>query len=181
MSGEIVFQTEWFSIVKKPIVKKPGVSKTDSTDEPFYIMEVPQSAGVLATTKKGEIILVKQFRPAIDDYTLEFPSGAIEPSELPEQAAERELFEETGYRCDQLRLLSEGLTMTNRTDARYFTYLGLDAVLDPQFKPESGVEVVLMPPEELRLLGESGQFRQHSVLGQLVLADWKFGTNLTGL
>jgi ADP-ribose pyrophosphatase len=174
MSSETVFQTEWFTIIKQPYN-----AGSKWAEAPFYIMKVPESAGVLATTAEDEIIMVKQFRPAINDYTLELPSGSIEPSETPELAAARELYEETGYRCDQLRLLSEGQTMTNRTDARYFTFLGLKAALDPAFQPSEDIEVVLLSPQELRLLGTSGQFRQHSVLGQLVLADWKYGTHLT--
>jgi ADP-ribose pyrophosphatase len=174
MSSETVFQTEWFTIIKQSFDEG-----SKSTEAPFYIMKVPESAGVLATTAEGEIVMVKQFRPAINDYTLELPGGSIEPSETPEQAAIRELYEETGYRCDQLRLLCEGQSMTNRTDARYFTFLGLNAALDPAFQPKEDIEVVLLNPQELRLLGTAGRFRQHSVLGQLVLADWKYGTHLT--
>jgi len=174
MSEETVFQTEWFTIVKQPF--RDG---SDPSEKPFYVMKVPESSGVLAMTVDDEIVLVKQFRPAINDYTLELPAGGIEPFETSEQAAARELYEETGYRCSSLRLLSEGQTMTNRTNARYFTFLGLDAVLDPAFQPAEDIEVVLMHPQQLRSLGTSGQFRQHVVLGQLVLADWKYGTHLT--
>ncbi|XP_064606126.1 ADP-sugar pyrophosphatase-like, partial [Liolophura sinensis] len=43
------------------------------------------------------VILVKQYRPPLKGYTLEFPAGLIDKAELPEETAVRELKEETGY------------------------------------------------------------------------------------
>lgn len=41
-------------------------------------------------------VLIKQFRPAINDYIYEFPAGLVDPGETIEDTAKRELFEETG-------------------------------------------------------------------------------------
>ncbi|XP_021097734.1 ADP-sugar pyrophosphatase isoform X3 [Heterocephalus glaber] len=46
------------------------------------------------------IVLVKQFRPPVGGYCLEFPAGLIDDNESPEAAALRELEEETGYKGD---------------------------------------------------------------------------------
>jgi len=43
------------------------------------------------------IVLVRQYRPAIDGYTIEFPAGLVETGETSEEAATRELKEETGW------------------------------------------------------------------------------------
>lgn len=45
----------------------------------------------------GDFILVEQFRPALGERTLEFPAGLVDEGESPQQAAIRELLEETGY------------------------------------------------------------------------------------
>lgn len=62
----------------------------------------------------GDFILVEQFRPALGARTLEFPAGLIDEGESPEQAAIRELYEETGYHGNIIdfippRALSPGL------------------------------------------------------------------------
>lgn len=43
------------------------------------------------------VVFVRQYRPAVQRYTLEFPAGLVDPGESPSQAALRELKEETGY------------------------------------------------------------------------------------
>jgi len=45
----------------------------------------------------GKYVLIKQFRPPVGTYVIEFPAGLIDKEETPEQTAIRELKEETGY------------------------------------------------------------------------------------
>ena len=59
----------------------------------------------LALTNNNEILFVKQYRPVLEKYTLELPSGHVEPGQTPEQAAQAELLEETGYKAEKLELL----------------------------------------------------------------------------
>ena len=51
---------------------------------------------IIPITEDDEFVLIKQFRPAINDYIYEFPAGLIDGNEGVEEAATRELFEETG-------------------------------------------------------------------------------------
>lgn len=51
----------------------------------------------LMATTGPELILQKQFRPPVNKITIEVPAGLIDAGETPEQAAVRELKEETGY------------------------------------------------------------------------------------
>lgn len=53
---------------------------------------------ILPVTKNGEIVAIKQYRPAIGDNVFELPAGLIEKGENIEEAAYRELYEETGLK-----------------------------------------------------------------------------------
>ncbi len=55
------------------------------------------AVNVIPLTKDRKVILVKQFRFGIGDYTWEIPGGMIDKGELPATAVQRELREETGY------------------------------------------------------------------------------------
>jgi ADP-ribose pyrophosphatase len=64
------------------------------------------AAAVLPVTKEGKIIMVKQYRNAIDRDSLEIPAGGRNTVDEPTiAAAARELEEETGYSSDNLELL----------------------------------------------------------------------------
>lgn len=64
------------------------------------------AAAVVPVDEQGRIIMVSQYRNALDRYTLEIPAGGLQSIEEPtKDAAARELSEETGYRSEHLELL----------------------------------------------------------------------------
>ncbi|NLF94423.1 MAG: NUDIX hydrolase [Oligosphaeraceae bacterium] len=59
---------------------------------------LPQVVVIIATLRpSGEILLIRQFRPPVNAFVLEFPAGLVDPGESVSEAARRELQEETGY------------------------------------------------------------------------------------
>lgn len=64
------------------------------------------AAAVIPVTDDGKILMVRQYRNALDRYTLEIPAGALDSREEPTRdCAGRELEEETGYSSDDLEFL----------------------------------------------------------------------------
>ena len=63
----------------------------------YYVLEYPDWVNVIALTEDNQVILVRQYRHAAGEVILELPGGVIEKGESLEQAARRELLEETGY------------------------------------------------------------------------------------
>ena len=64
------------------------------------------AAAVVPVREDGRLLMVRQYRNALDRYTLEVPAGGLNsPEEPTKTAAARELEEETGYRCRDLELL----------------------------------------------------------------------------
>lgn len=64
------------------------------------------AAAVLPVDDEGRIIMVRQYRPALDRFTLEIPAGGLARADEPTmEAAARELSEETGFVSDHLELL----------------------------------------------------------------------------
>lgn len=63
------------------------------------------AAATVAVLDDGRILMVKQYRNALDRYTLEIPAGGLNPDEPTIDAAARELEEETGYTCGKIEKL----------------------------------------------------------------------------
>ena len=64
------------------------------------------AAAELPVREDGKILMVKQYRNALERYTLEIPAGGLQSANEPtKDAAARELEEETGYKADELTML----------------------------------------------------------------------------
>ena len=96
----------------------------------FHLLEAPDWVNVVPVLQDGGgnscFVMVKQYRQAVRRTTVEFPAGLIEAGERPAAAAERELFEETGYRPKSLKpigtIYPNPAFMTNRC----YTFLAED-------------------------------------------------------
>jgi 8-oxo-dGTP pyrophosphatase MutT (NUDIX family) len=75
----------------------------------YYVMEFQDWVNVIPITSDNQVVLIEQYRHAIGRTTLEFPGGTLDPQggETPEQAALRELIEETGYVPEDLRYVGK--------------------------------------------------------------------------
>ena len=139
---ETVFSTAWFSIKKhdRPDPENPVKA------QPFYKLSTPDGVVVIPVMEDGRLVLIRQFRPALARSTLEFPAGTIDAGEAPAEAAARELYEETGYRCTSLKPVLEGGLRLDREDARNFFFLGEGAALDPAFRPTEQISTLPVTP-----------------------------------
>ena len=70
------------------------------------VVEHPGGAAVLPVFSNGDLLLVEQFRYPMRQSLLELPAGKIDPGELPEETAARELEEEVGFRAGRLEKLA---------------------------------------------------------------------------
>jgi ADP-ribose pyrophosphatase len=71
----------------------------------FFIMETAAWVNIIPVTADEQVVLIRQFRHGTRDVTLEIPGGLVEKEDTPEEAARRELREETGYNSTEWTLL----------------------------------------------------------------------------
>lgn len=83
---------------------------------------------IVPVTNKGELILIRQFRPVLDKYVIELPAGLVEPGESVIEACRRELIEETGYATDDFAELSEGVISTGLMPDLWKVFLAKDVM-----------------------------------------------------
>lgn len=82
------------------------MSLPDGREENWDFIDHLGAAAVVAVRDDGRILMVRQFRTTVSDYTLELPAGKRDrKGEASAEIAARELSEETGYKADKLELL----------------------------------------------------------------------------
>ncbi|MBS7631177.1 NUDIX hydrolase [Candidatus Bathyarchaeota archaeon] len=74
------------------------------------IVEHPGAVAIIPILSDGRILLVRQYRYAVDKELLEIPAGTMERGESPKECAARELSEETGYEAERMEELTRFYT-----------------------------------------------------------------------
>ena len=144
---------------------------------PYYRLTGPDSAIALLFNEELEILVVRQFRPNLDEMTIEFPAGAIESGEQPIVAARREILEETGYRSEIFQLGDYFHLMMNRTNIRDYLFCGLVEEQEP-YPAEEGIGPEWVSREQFRVAVFDGEYRQLGGLGIIQLASQRLGVDV---
>ncbi len=97
---ECVFSNKWLNLFERHLDsngKKHSWLFASRQSSPQLASEKkPDAVVIVAKTENNEIVVTREYRPAIGDYEIGFPAGLIEEGQTPEEAAIREMKEETG-------------------------------------------------------------------------------------
>ena len=126
---------------------------------------------VVALTPDGLIPIVRQFRPAVEDFTWELPAGLVDAGEEPAAACTRELLEETGFPARSVTPLGTTFPCTGRLGNRIHSFFVETGAQVQNFVPESGLAVHAVQPAELTRMIAAGEFVSQLHLGVLLLAQ----------
>jgi ADP-ribose pyrophosphatase len=117
----------------------------------IFVFRCPDWCNVVAVTDDGRVVMVWQYRFGTDEMSLEVPGGVVDPGESPEEAARRELREETGFEAESFELLSVVEPNPALQGNRCWTYLarGAREVAETEWDEEEELETVLVPRDQL--------------------------------
>ena len=145
--------------------------RTNRTHD-FFVLESSPWVNIIPLTPKDDVVLVNQYRHGIQSVTLEIPGGLVEPDDTPEEAARRELLEETGYRYESLIPL--GTVHPNPAIQNNLCYTFLARGVYPAERQNQDeredIEVVLKPLSEIPRLIREGTIT-HSLV---IVAFYRF-------
>lgn len=167
----MVFSTDFFEIEEID-------SGEESNPDPYFRLVGPDSSLACIFDSESRVLLVKQFRPTLGEYTLEFPAGAIDPGEDSLVAAQRETLEETGHVVDLAPLGAWYHLLINRTNIRMYLFCGRTIKETPSIPPEAGVELVWLSRAELLSYSLDGRYKQLGGLGLLQVLSGIVGVDI---
>jgi 8-oxo-dGTP pyrophosphatase MutT (NUDIX family) len=146
LESELVLDEPWFRVRRDTARLPTGLVVDD------YLVAVRDDfALVAAVTAADELLLVRQWKQGIGAVTLELPGGIVDARD-PDAGARRELLEETGFACDDLRRVGGGPLDPSKETNRVHLYVGTDAsrVAEQELDPTEEIEVAAVPLREIR-------------------------------
>jgi ADP-ribose pyrophosphatase len=155
----------WMAIIEREVEFAPGAEL-----ELYHAVGQQDYIAIVAALPDGRIPIVRQYRPALENFTWELPAGLVDPGEDPAACCRRELMEETGFIARAVHALGCYAPCTARLSNRvhsFFAEIGSDAegkVAEP------GIELKLVSLPQLAQKILTGEFVLQLHIGAVLLA-----------
>jgi ADP-ribose pyrophosphatase len=164
MLDNIVLRSPWLDILERHVdFGRGSVEIYHFVNQSDYITVVP-------VDRSGSTVVVKQYRPAVQRHTLEFPGGTLEVGESAEASALREFFEETGLRASVLHNLGSFAADTGRHCNRIHNFVAEIDSSQPSLRPEADMEARWVTFSDLFTMIREGHFSAQLHVAALMLA-----------
>jgi 8-oxo-dGTP pyrophosphatase MutT (NUDIX family) len=158
-------------LTREYLAKKPWYTvRVDRVELPsgtiipeYWVSEYAPWVNVVAVTPDQQVVLIRQYRHGIGAVHYELPAGTTDPEDTSlEEAARRELREETGFGGGRWSLLSTLSANPALQNNRTYTYLaeGAASLGAAAPEPSEDIRVHLVPLDEVAALIEGGGFLQ---------------------
>ncbi|GAJ10609.1 unnamed protein product, partial [marine sediment metagenome] len=133
------------------------VSMPDGRETQREIVEHSDCVAIVAIDADDKVLLVKQFRKAVEKELLEIPAGGIDPGEDPMTAVRREMQEETGYLPQKVERLGGFYPTPGYCTEYLHLYLATDLTPSPLYAEDTeSIKLVRVPISQIPSLIASG-------------------------
>lgn len=142
----------------------------------FHKVYLPDHSILFPITEDGRVIATRSYRHGVGTVVWGFPGGGIDAGETPEQAAARELREETGYEAASLKPLGGYVTGANVRGAKSHLFLatGCRKTAEANSGDLEETEILLLDREKVRdlLMGDGFHVLAHAAIAARALLEW---------
>ncbi len=164
-----VSPSKWF-----PLEKRKYQTSDGKIVENFYVCTLADSAHVIPITVEGKVVMIRMYKPGVDDIVIQFPAGRFEAKHTDmSHVAMMELEEETGIKVESKDLIPLGkfAVMTTKSSEYAHAYIAKNVVFTPTLKQKlddtEEIEVILLSPQEIDEMILKGEIAEG-----LTIADW---------
>lgn len=163
---QTLLTTPRFRVVRHRLREADGVETCKET------IEHPGAVVILPLLDDQRVCLIRNCRVAVGETLIEVPAGTLEPGEVPDLAAARELQEETGYRAARWEKLLEFYVSPGILNERMHLYLAQGLECGPQsLDAGEQIETLLVPWDQALAMLRDGQIRDAKTIIALLWWD----------
>ena len=166
----------WMKVIEREVEFTPG-----GASELYHAVGQQDYIAIVALTPDGRIPIVRQYRPALEQFTWELPAGLVDKGEAAAETCRRELLEETGFPAKAVHALGSYAPCTARLSNRVHSFFVETGAHAPGQAAEAGIELRLVTPAELAGLIRCGEFVLQLHIGAILLAGLRGHLDLGGL
>jgi ADP-ribose pyrophosphatase len=133
------------------------------------VVEHDGAVAIVAVDEKDHLLLVRQFRHAVNKELLEIPAGGVDRGETPEETATREMQEETGYAPGKLLRLGGFYSAPGYASEYLYLFMATDLVPARLFAEDTEeIKLVRIPLDEAVELIHSGEIQDAKTIAGLL-------------
>lgn len=137
----------------------------------FTTVKHPGAVVIVPVTDSAELVMVRQYRPAIQKWILEFPAGTLESQEDIPACAKRELAEEVQLQAEQWQSLGELLPVPGFCDEVQYLFLAKElSECDGELDDDEIIEVVTLSIQEFEAKVANGEIQDSKTLSAFLKA-----------
>ena len=151
-------------------VHRVGLRMPDGHVVPRDFIHYAGAAVILPVLDDGSVVLIRNYRFAVDETLYGLPAGMLEPDEPPEACAARELAEETGYTAGRLEKLGQFFTGPGTCDEVMHAFLATELTPGPQhLERYEQIDPEPLPEAEVRAMVADGRLHDGKTIAALAL------------
>ncbi len=175
LTSRYLWQSRWYN------VRQDQLQAVDGSELTYTVIEKPGAVWIVPVTTDGQMVLIDQYRYAVDEWCLEVPAGNIEPGLDAMAMAVRELREEIGGTAEQIVPVNEFFTMNGIGDeiARVFLALGV-TLGESQREATEHITLRLVPVGEALHLARTGAIKDGPSALAILLSETALREHLKG-
>lgn len=132
---------------------------------------------ILIVNKDNQVVLVRQFRKALESDLLEIPAGKMEKGEVPEETVKREMNEEVGYTCTDVKLVYQFYGCPGFCNEHVYLYEAINPEITNDklaLDEDEFLEVVTLDIQDALDLLKSGKIRDGKTIIALQYLQSKY-------
>ena len=175
---------KWTTLESRYLIQRPWLTaRVDKVQLPdgrinpeHYVLEYPDWVNIIAITRDGQFVMVRQYRHAMDVVLTELCAGVAEDGETSLEAAQRELREETGYgggTWQEIMVIGQNPSICDNI-THCFLARDVQRLGDQQLDASEDIDVLLLSRDEMLDLLHSGDMLQALIAAPL----WRYFAEL---